>query len=194
MKPINSAKPTRGRPPTNAIPINVRLPPGLLAELHGWIADQPDKPTRAEGLRRFAALALRDDAVVLFLFRKYDPLTDSNVLSKRWATQEAIEQIRGMAVFRSGIVVPRRVLDPLMEGMTPVGWKPTQDDLDFIDDLPRVRRSWRIEPAPHRADWYLLIREPDDVVVFEGRRPDVESEAFSRRLLLSPTGETPWSR
>ena len=180
--PIDSAKNTPGRPPVNSTPINVRLPPGLLTELDQWIADQPDKPTRAEGLRRLAALRLRDDAIALFLFRKYDPLTDTNVLSKRWATQEAIERIRGMAVFRTGIVVPRHVLDPREDGMTPVRWKPTKADLDFTDGSKGQRR-WRIEASPDRADWFVLVREPDGVVVFEGRRQDVESEAFSRRLL-----------
>lgn len=43
----------RGRPPTDATPIMVRLAPPLLGPLDAWIAKQPDpKPSRPEAIRR----------------------------------------------------------------------------------------------------------------------------------------------
>lgn len=42
----------------NAVPVNVRLPPDLLAKLDDWIASQPTPPTRAEAIRAMVAAAL----------------------------------------------------------------------------------------------------------------------------------------
>lgn len=49
----------RGRPPTDATPIMVRVSPALLAPLDAWISDQRDpKPSRPEAVRRLVAKAL----------------------------------------------------------------------------------------------------------------------------------------
>ena len=59
-----------GRPPVNATPITVRLPPSLLSELDSWIAEQPDnsKPSRPEAIR----LALHDWLVGLGTSKRGD--------------------------------------------------------------------------------------------------------------------------
>lgn len=50
----------RGRPPTDATPIMVRVAPTLLAPLDAWIADQPDpKPSRPEAIREALAEHLK---------------------------------------------------------------------------------------------------------------------------------------
>lgn len=50
----------RGRPPTDATPIMVRVSPPLLAPLDAWIADQPDpKPSRPEAIREALAEHLK---------------------------------------------------------------------------------------------------------------------------------------
>lgn len=55
MSNVSSAKKI-GRPRIDAIPVNVRLPPDLLADLDKWIAEQPDpKPTRPEAMRQLVA-------------------------------------------------------------------------------------------------------------------------------------------
>jgi len=53
---IPSAKKSRGRPKVDAVPVNVRVPPDLVADLDRWISDQPEpKPSRPEALRTLAA-------------------------------------------------------------------------------------------------------------------------------------------
>jgi hypothetical protein len=48
-----------GRPATGkGAPVLVRLQPDALARLDAWIAEQPDKPSRPEALRRLAELGL----------------------------------------------------------------------------------------------------------------------------------------
>jgi hypothetical protein len=48
-----------GRPPVGATQLNVRIPPGELAELDAWIAEQDEpKPTRPEALRQLARKGL----------------------------------------------------------------------------------------------------------------------------------------
>ena len=50
----------RGRPVVNSTAINLRLPPGQLAPLDAWIADQPDpKPSRPEAIREALAEHLK---------------------------------------------------------------------------------------------------------------------------------------
>ena len=51
-----------GRPPVNATPITVRLPPVDLAELDGWIAEQPQEMTRPEAIRTLLRMALEPKA------------------------------------------------------------------------------------------------------------------------------------
>jgi len=54
----------RGPPPTGkGVPVQVRLQPELLARLDGWIAEQQDKPSRPEALRRLASKALAQEHV-----------------------------------------------------------------------------------------------------------------------------------
>lgn len=48
-----------GRPPINATPVNVRLPPQELAALDAWIARQSDAPSRPEAIRRLIEAGLR---------------------------------------------------------------------------------------------------------------------------------------
>lgn len=52
-------KRSRGRPPTDATPVMVRIVPDQLATLDAWIARQPDpKPSRPEAIRRLAQMSL----------------------------------------------------------------------------------------------------------------------------------------
>ena len=47
-----------GRPAVNATPVTVRIPPDALARLDAWIAQQVDKPSRPEAIRRLMEKAL----------------------------------------------------------------------------------------------------------------------------------------
>lgn len=47
----------------NAVPVNVRLPPDLLAKLDEWIGAQPSPPTRAEVIRVMVAASLESKAM-----------------------------------------------------------------------------------------------------------------------------------
>jgi hypothetical protein len=51
-------KRSRGRPPTGAKGVYVKVPPGEMSALDAWIKRQPDKPSRPEALRRLAKIAL----------------------------------------------------------------------------------------------------------------------------------------
>jgi hypothetical protein len=56
MASIDDVRKSRGRPPVNATPVTVRVPPTILFELDRWIELQPDpKPTRPEAIRRLVA-------------------------------------------------------------------------------------------------------------------------------------------
>lgn len=59
-----SSKPKNrgGRPPVNATPIMVRVPPELLAPLDAEIAEQPDQLTRPEAIRRILAERYKEAA------------------------------------------------------------------------------------------------------------------------------------
>lgn len=48
----------RGRPPTGAIGVHVRLLPDDVAALDKWIAEQDSAPTRPEAIRRLVTLGL----------------------------------------------------------------------------------------------------------------------------------------
>ena len=63
---IPSAKKSRGRPRVDATPVNVRVPPDLLADLDRWIAEHnPPHPNRAEAMR----LLLSDYLIALGIRR-----------------------------------------------------------------------------------------------------------------------------
>jgi hypothetical protein len=50
----------RGRPATGQDPhISLRLPVETIAAAEAWAAQQPDKPTRSEALRRLIDLGMR---------------------------------------------------------------------------------------------------------------------------------------
>jgi hypothetical protein len=56
---ITQKKKRRGPPPTGKGELlGVRIHPPQLAALDGWIAQQPDEPTRPEAVRRLLDLAL----------------------------------------------------------------------------------------------------------------------------------------
>lgn len=58
MSNVSGAKKI-GRPRVDAAPVNVRVPPDLLADLDTWIAEQPDpKPSRPEAIRLLLADSL----------------------------------------------------------------------------------------------------------------------------------------
>jgi hypothetical protein len=48
----------RGRPPTGAKGVYVKVPPDEMTAIDIWIKQQPDKPSRPEALRRLAKIAL----------------------------------------------------------------------------------------------------------------------------------------
>jgi hypothetical protein len=48
----------RGRPPTGAESVHLRLLPNQLADVDKWAAGQSDKPTRPEAIRRLIEQAL----------------------------------------------------------------------------------------------------------------------------------------
>jgi hypothetical protein len=64
MSSIGNVRKSRGRPPVNAKPITVRVPPELLAAVDAWIAERsasvgtPENLTRPEALRQLTAEAL----------------------------------------------------------------------------------------------------------------------------------------
>jgi hypothetical protein len=48
-----------GRPPVNAVPVLVRIPPAEMEPIDGWIKEQPKpKPSRPEAIRRLVELGL----------------------------------------------------------------------------------------------------------------------------------------
>lgn len=55
MSNVSNVRKT-GRPRVDAVPLSVRVPPDLLADLDIWIAEQPEpRPSRPEALRRLVA-------------------------------------------------------------------------------------------------------------------------------------------
>jgi hypothetical protein len=52
-----------GRPPVNAVPVLVRIPPAEMEPIDGWIKEQPKpKPSRPEAIRRLVELGLTKSA------------------------------------------------------------------------------------------------------------------------------------
>lgn len=49
-----------GRPPVDSDAINVRLPREVITALDAFRKDEPDLPTRPEGIRRLMMEALKD--------------------------------------------------------------------------------------------------------------------------------------
>ena len=47
-----------GRPPVNATPVTVRVPPDMLAQLDAFIAKQPKPVSRPEAIRAFVVAGL----------------------------------------------------------------------------------------------------------------------------------------
>jgi len=58
MRIDNTQKRGRGRPPTDATQIGLRLSPDQLAALDSWIAEQKGNPGRPEAIRRLLAVQL----------------------------------------------------------------------------------------------------------------------------------------
>jgi hypothetical protein len=48
----------RGRPPTGALSIHLRVPPADVAAIDSWTARQKDKPSRPEAIRRLVEIGL----------------------------------------------------------------------------------------------------------------------------------------
>ena len=49
----------RGRPPTGATPVLVRIPPEILKAVDGWIKKQPEPQTRPQGILGLVELGLK---------------------------------------------------------------------------------------------------------------------------------------
>jgi hypothetical protein len=48
-----------GRPPVNAVPVLVRIPPAEIEPIDAWIAKQKEPPSRPEAIRRLVELGLK---------------------------------------------------------------------------------------------------------------------------------------
>jgi hypothetical protein len=61
MKAISNIgkKRGRGRPPTGATPVLVRIPPETLKAVDGWIKKQPEPQTRPQGILGLVELGLK---------------------------------------------------------------------------------------------------------------------------------------
>jgi hypothetical protein len=55
----NIRKKRIGRPPVNAIPVLVRIPPAEIEPIDEWISGQKPRPTRPEAIRRLVELGLK---------------------------------------------------------------------------------------------------------------------------------------
>lgn len=56
---VDTEKRGRGRPPTNATGIHVKLYPDLLAQLDDWISQQPEpQPSRPEAVRQLLSRSI----------------------------------------------------------------------------------------------------------------------------------------
>ena len=58
----NIRKKRIGRPPVNAVPVLVRIPPAELKPIDDWIAKQGDRVSRPEAIRRLVDLGLNAKA------------------------------------------------------------------------------------------------------------------------------------
>ena len=57
------------------------------------------------------------------MFKVYDAQTDEFLVSRRWATTDAITRARGQAIEGSAREIDASDLEPAVEGMTPRGSK-----------------------------------------------------------------------
>jgi hypothetical protein len=55
----NIRKKRIGRPPVNAVPVLVRIPPAEIEPIDVWIAKQKPSPSRPEAIRRLVELGLK---------------------------------------------------------------------------------------------------------------------------------------
>jgi hypothetical protein len=55
----NIRKKRIGRPPVNAVPVLVRIPPAEIEPINEWIARQKPAPSRPEAIRRLVELGLK---------------------------------------------------------------------------------------------------------------------------------------
>jgi hypothetical protein len=55
----NIRKKRIGRPPVNAVPVLVRIPPAEIGPIDTWISKQKPKPSRPEAIRRLVELGLK---------------------------------------------------------------------------------------------------------------------------------------
>jgi|GEM_PF-1653297 len=63
--------------------------------------------------------------VSIYQFTKYDIISDSEIKSKRWGTQNAIDRIGGTIIMASKSLVDKSVfLNSGIEGMTAIGFVP----------------------------------------------------------------------
>jgi len=63
MSRKNVAQKKRGRPATGHDPhISLRLPEEMIAAADAWAAQQPDKPSRSEALRRLIDIGMKATA------------------------------------------------------------------------------------------------------------------------------------
>ena len=69
-------------------------------------------------------MALTGRTVTIYRFKKYDIATDEPVLSRRWATTEAIARVNGTAMKDTATVVDVSVVGSEVEGMTVRGFDP----------------------------------------------------------------------
>jgi hypothetical protein len=54
----NIRKKRIGRPPVNAVPVLVRIPPAEIEPIDAWIAKQKPSPSRPEAIRRLVEIGL----------------------------------------------------------------------------------------------------------------------------------------
>ena len=54
----NIRKKRIGRPPVNAVPVLVRIPPAEIEPIDAWIAKQKPPPSRPEAIRRLVEIGL----------------------------------------------------------------------------------------------------------------------------------------
>ena len=62
--------------------------------------------------------------VTVYRFRKYDIASDQKIVSRRMATRESINAIRGEVIEGTGVEIDDSRLDPMMDGMTPIDFLP----------------------------------------------------------------------
>jgi hypothetical protein len=48
-----------GRPPVNAVPVLVRIPPAEIEPIDAWISKQKPEPSRPEAIRRLVEIGLK---------------------------------------------------------------------------------------------------------------------------------------